>query len=511
MPETSHYYWTGFLTFCFIAIGIGYISYRRIPALAPDHHEFWTAGKKISGWSAGLSISASMMSISWSCVYGVQLLYWYGVGGLWLLAIPWLLAMAGFFAVAPRLHRMTSFSQPEMVGARFGLRARQLLALPLAFVYLVWCGAEIYAAAHVLAPLLDTSRALMLVLIAGTVATYSYLGGLTAVVATDRFQYFLAAFFIATIAGFGMNAVLQRADFFDFLSSLPTPPKAQAPATSLRSTGLALMVMTFIAYLPGWSVTTDVWIKMQATRNSAEARKGVAIAAFNSLVFIAVLPLCIGLSALYLYPPQNGVIPERLQDGARIFTAMMQDFSPLSLSVFLAVGLAAVAMSTIDTTGNVLALSLSYDLLEISNTRWLSPHLRTNLPRYITLLAIALALLYALFIESLWDIFYLSSGILTTTIFIPMVAVFIPSAKPRQVHAAILTGFVGTLSFYFLETRGYLAGLQPDWLAAKGLGYILWGFIAAVLAFIGFGRISSTNSRALRHEGAEVGKASPPK
>ncbi len=493
MTETSLYYWLGFLTFCCIAIAIGYFSYRRLPLLAPGQHEFWTAGKKISGWSAGLSISASMMSISWSCVYGVQLFYWYGVGGLWLLAIPWLLAMIGFFAVAPRLHRMTSFSQPEMVGARFGLRARRMLAIPLAFVYLVWCGAEIYAAAQVLAPLLDTSPLLMLVLIAGVVVTYSYLGGLSAVVATDRFQYFLAAFFIATIAVLGANAVLQRAGFSAFLAALPVPPKAQAPATSLRSTGLALLVMTFIAYLPGWLVTTDVWIKMQATRNSFEARKGVAIAALNSLVFITVLPLCIGLSALYLYPPQDGVIPERLQDGARIFTALMQDFSPLSLSVFLAVGLAAVAMSTIDTTGNVLALSLSYDLLEISNIRWFSARLRANLPRYITVLAIALALLYALLIESLWDIFYLSSGILTTTIFIPMVAIFLPSAKPRQVHAAIITGFISTLSFYFLETRGYLVSLLPDWLAATGLGYILWGFIVAVLAFIGFGWQSRVN------------------
>lgn len=486
MPETT-FYRLGFLTFCLVALGIGFVSYRRLAALAPGQHEFWTAGKKISGWSAGLSISASMMSISWSCVYGVQLLYWYGVGGLWLLAIPWLLAMAGFFLVAPRLHRMASFSQPEMVGARFGPRARQLLALPLAFVYLVWCGAEIYAAAHVLAPLLETPRLLLLAVIAATVATYSFLGGLAAVVATDRFQYFLAAFFITTIAAFGMHAVLQHADFITFLNTLPHPPKTQHSALSWRSTGLALAAMTFIAYLPGWLVTTDVWVKMQATRSSSEARKGVAIAACNSFIFIAVLPLCIALSALYLYPPHDGAIPERLQDGARIFTAMMQDFSPLGMSVFLAVGLAAVAMSTVDTTGNVLALSLSYDLLEGCKLRWLSSRLRPHLPRFLTLLALALAFVYATLIESLWDIFYLSSGILTTTIFIPMAAIFIPSAKPRQVHAAIITGFAGTLLFYFLEARGHLAALQPAWLAQTGLGYILLGFIAALLAFAVFG------------------------
>jgi len=33
---------------------------------------FWAAGKSLGPWATGLSISASFMSVSWSCVYAVQ-------------------------------------------------------------------------------------------------------------------------------------------------------------------------------------------------------------------------------------------------------------------------------------------------------------------------------------------------------------------------------------------------------------------------------------------------------
>ena len=483
-------YWLGFGTFCCIVIGIGLRIYLREARAGKQmsSNEFWDAKKSLSASSVGLSISASMMSISWSCVYGVQLFYWYGLGAAWLLAIPWLMAMAGFFLLAPRFRRLHAFSQPEMVGQRFGTRTRQLLAVPLAMVFLIWCGAEMYAAAIILAPLLGTTKYVMLGIIASVVATYSYLGGFAAVVSTDKFQYFLAAFFIATMAFFGGQAVLQQTTFANFLAGLPTPPKTTASAISFFAAGPALIIMTIVSYLPGWLVETDVWIRLQAARSNTKARQGVAIAATNSFIFVGALPMIIGFSALYLYPPVNGVIPAELKDGATIFVKIMQDYSPVWLNVFLGVGLAAVAMSTIDTCGNVAALSACYDIVTPVLREKSAPQL-LQLSRRMTVLALASAFFYSLFIESLWDIFYLSSGILTTTIFLPMIAIFLPNTKPQQVQAAIITGFIGTLLFYFLENRGYLKMIEPHWLAATGLGYILLGFLTSLLVFLIVGQL----------------------
>jgi Na+/proline symporter len=484
-------YWLGFIAYSVVVVGMGYYIYRRDlrRGRQADANEFWDAKKNLSASSVGLSISASMMSISWSCVYGVQLFYWYGLGAAWLLVIPWLMAMLGFFLLIPRFRNLAAFSQPEMVGQRFGQRARQMLAVPLAIVFIIWCGAEIYASAIILAPLLQTSKHVMLILMAFVVAAYSSLGGFEADVVTDKVQYLLVAFFITAMAYLGLHEILQREGVMAFLANVPAPPKTGVSALSFFAAGPALIILSHVSYLPGWLVETDVWIRLQAARSAAKARQAVGIAATNSLIFVGLLPMLIGLSALYLYPPVNGVIPPELKDGATIFAALMNDYAPVWLNVLLGVGLAAAAMSTIDTCGNVAALSICYDIV-VPALKNRSQAARLKLARVISVLAIVAAYIYSLFTESLWDIFYLSSGILTTTIFLPMLAIFLPNTKPQQVQAAIVAGFVGTLFFYFLESRGYLAAFEPSWLAATGLGYILWGFAASLLAFVIAGRFS---------------------
>ena len=476
-------YWAGFLLYSALVIYVGWRGYRRARHPADADVDFWAAGKSLGPWATGLSISASFMSISWSCVYAVQLVYWYGVGALWLLAIPWLVVMAGYYVLAPRFRRIPAFSQPEMLAQRFGPQVRAYLALPLAFVFTVWGGAEIFAAAQILSPILEAPFHVILALVALVVATYSYLGGFSAVVTTDKVQFALVAFFIVTISVVAGAAVSKQQPLVQALQHLPNAPKTGTSPWVWFAAGPALIGMTLVAYLPGWVVETDIWLRLQAARSTRAARQGVLVAGFNSLVFIALLPLVIGLAALFLYPPLNGQIPVELNDGAAIFALLLRDHTPALLSVLLVVGLAAASMSTIDTCSNVMALSLSYDLLE--------PHLvakkrNVNLRRVARAMsggAVLVAYAYALFTESLWDIFYLSSGILTTTLFMPMVALFRPHATARQVKAAATAGFVATVVFYFLEKYGLLASVQPEWLSQTGLGYIVWGLLSSGLGY----------------------------
>ncbi|RMH81973.1 MAG: sodium:solute symporter family protein, partial [Calditrichaeota bacterium] len=470
-------YWLAFLGYSGIVLGIGlWIYFRGSSARrGADTASFWSANKNLSGWSVGLSISASMMSISWSCVYGVQLFYWYGVGAIWLLIIPWLITMGGFFAFAPVFRRLQAFSQPELLEKRFGSRSRRLLAPALIFVFIVWGGAEIWAAGKNIAPFLGISEPMTLLLIAGVVALYSFTGGFEAVVSTDKLQFTLVALFITVMAALGVYGLGEQGQLSALDGATFLAPRAQPQAPYLFSPGMAVILLTFLAYLPGWLVETDVWIRLQAARSDGEARKGIAITALNSLIFVGMLPLFIGLSALALYPPVEGEIPARLQDGAVIFNVLIADFAPPWLNLLLGIGLVAAAMSTVDTCSNVVALSLSYDVLEPFLRR---RGYRLNLQlvaRWVSVGAVLLALVYALFTESLWDIFYLSSGILTTTVFLPVVAAFRPSTKAAQVNASVVLGFGGTILFYFLESRGYLAALEPSWLAETGLGYILLG------------------------------------
>ena len=495
MSQTT-LYWIAFIIYSITVVGIGYyIWWQKRGDETADPASFWSADKNLSGWSTGLSISASMMSISWSCVYGVQLFYWYGIGAAWLLILPWLITMGGFYWLAPMFRRLNAFSQPELLEKRFGQLSRQILAFPLIFVFIVWAGAEIYAAGITIAPFLQISVTKTLFLIAVVVALYSFTGGFEAVVSTDKIQFTLVAFFITTMAIIGLSALSEQQRLTDLFSATYSAPKANANAPWFLSPGFALISMTFLAYLPGWLVETDVWIRLQAARNNSEARKGILITGINSLVFVGIMPMLIGLAALLLYPPLGTEIPARLDDGNLIFTVLMQDHTPAWLSILLGIGLVAAAMSTVDTCSNVVALSTSYDLLEPLLKNRISARVFANLPRVISVAAVFMAFVYALFTDSLWDIFYLSSGVLTTTIFLPVIAVFGKRASAMSAILAAALGFFGTLIFYFLESRGFLAGIEPQWLADTQVGYILLGFLCSTVGFLAGHRIGTTADR----------------
>ncbi|MFQ5772068.1 MAG: sodium:solute symporter, partial [bacterium] len=321
-------YWTGFILYAISVIYVGWRGYRSNKQSRATNVDFWAAGKSLGPWATGLSISASFMSISWSCVYDVQLFYWYGISALWLLAIPWLTVMFFYFILTPHFRKIPAFSQPEMIAHRFGQRLRSYLAFPLAFVFLVWGGAEIYAAAQILSPILNVSFQIILAIITLIVALYSFLGGFAAVVTTDKLQFTLVAFFILAISWISVNAVLAQDSMMKVLQSIPTPPKSGSSAFAIFAAGPALIAMTLFAYLPGWIVETDIWLRLQASKTVKSARKGVVIAGINSLIFIAILPMLIGLAALYLYPPVGSEIPTELNDGAAIFAVLIRDHSP---------------------------------------------------------------------------------------------------------------------------------------------------------------------------------------
>ncbi len=478
------WYWTGFIVYSIVVIAIGFRVFFREKrsGLESDNSEFWTASRSLSGWAIGLSISASMMSISWSGMYGVQLFYWYGVGGMWLLIVPWLVNMALFYWLAPRFRQLNVFSQPELMHKRYGNSARLIIAATLLFVFIAWGGAEVYAAGQIIAPFLGITPQTTYLLIALVVAAYSYTGGFAAVVSTDKIQFALVAVFMTVIAGLAWGQTDWNMETLQSLS----PPKQEAGMWI--APGITLILLTAVAYLPGWLVETDLWIRLQSARSHAEARKGIVVASVNSLIFVGIAPAIIGLAALQLFPPVDGVIPAYLNDGALIFSEVLSRFAPAWLSLVLSIGLIAAAMSTIDTCSNIVALSLSRDIVEpVLMKRKPDAAVINRLARLSSVIAVFLSYLYALFTDNLWDIFYLSSGLLTTVVAIPVISTFFKKINSRQVLSAMSTGLISTFIFYFLEKFDLLQSIEPEAIADTGLGYILWAFFLSLLALFAAG------------------------
>lgn len=466
--------WIGFIVYICITLGLGWWSHGK----KDRGVEFWTAGRSLSGLSVGLSISAGFMSVSWSCVYAVQLFYWYGIGAVWLITIPWLIALTGIYFLSKRYHHLSAFSQPEMVASRFGKGSKRMIALALGFVFLVWGGAEIYVAGTLLSPALGISSQLVITIISLVVGIYATMGGFRAVVLTDKLQYTIVALYILAMAWLAAKGLSQvDMNLFD----LPvTGARSGIAWSGFWSPGLVLIGFTLVAYLPGWIFETDLWLRVQAAKDQRAARSGVLLAGINGFLFVGLLPMFIGAAALFIFPMTGNTFPEIIgHEGDAIFNALVSTYAPGWLAVLFSVGLVAAAMSTIDTCVNVMALSLGYDIAEIPKRpqaeKW---------SKLVTMASVFLAFLFALNTESLWDIFYLSSGILTTSVAFPVAAVFIKKVNSRGVLYSSLFGFVGTILFYFLEAKGLLIGVEPGWLQESGLGYILWGMLLAAAGYV---------------------------
>ncbi len=443
---TAGIYIVVFVAYIVLVLGFTFISKRL-----SDPDGFWTENRSVSGLRAGISLSATFMSISWSVVYGIEVFLQYGLGGFFVLSLPWIIVLGIFLWLAPRLRNIPVFSQPELISGKFGKKAGKLAAIPILLVFIIWAGAEMDVAASLLAGTMGMNQPLLLFIIAAVISIYMSFSGTNAVIVTDVIQYILVALFFVIIlqAGFSsrpMNPAVMKLDF-----------KRIQPL---------FIVLTFIAYLPGWLAETDIWIRLQITRNGKEARKAMGISLLNAILFVFIMPLLVA-----------AFLPAGMTSGTKGVAWLLARIHHPVFVALAAIGLIAASMSTIDTCVNVAAMTLSYDLTE-----------KRTLNRNIVAIWVTaiLAFIFGIYSNSLKDAFYLSSGILSTTLFLPVLACYLPVGKKTGVIAVLALAPILTIAFYALEKHGWFA--IPG---ANGISYILVSFCAALLLFFGGSVFSS--------------------
>ncbi len=436
-----------------IAVGVG--AWRAERRRGTDTEGFWTAHRSLAGWTLGLSISASMLSVSWSLVYGVELLYRWGPGGAWLLAIPWLVVLALFALLAPRLRRFRAFSQGELFDRLYGPGVRRLTVAVLSVVFLLWCGAEIAAAGELLAPLLALPATAIMTAIAVLVAAYTWTGGFRSVVLTDVVQFVLIAGFLSVVGG----------------RALPGARGVWGAWAAVAAPSAGVVLITLLAYVTGWLAEADIWLRLTAAPDDRQARVALLVTGAASVVFVVALPALLAARARALFPD-----PAVLR--GPVLSALLPALLPRSLEVLLLTGLAAVALSTVSTTANVVAVTLGRD----------GPFGRgadAGLAgaRRVSVLATLGGLAVALASRSLAELFYLSSGLLAAVLFWPTVGLLWDRTPVRAARAGAFTGLVAVVVSFLADRRGLLAPFTAPAVADMGIAYIVPGVLAGAVAF----------------------------
>src|SRR5438309_2828269 len=184
-------------------LGIGVLLRRSVRT----SEDFFLSGRSIPAWVTGLAfLSANLgaqevigMGAS-GAKYGIATSHFYWIG-----AIP-AMVFIGLFMM-PFYYGSRARSVPEYLKLRFDEKTRALNAVSFATMTVFSSGISLYAMGKLLHLLLGWSFDAMILVAAGVVLAYIFLGGLTSAIYNDVLQFFLIVFGFAPLVFLGLRAV----------------------------------------------------------------------------------------------------------------------------------------------------------------------------------------------------------------------------------------------------------------------------------------------------------------
>src|SRR5437762_9804317 len=188
--------------FAFV-LGVGFVLKRYMVTSS----DFFMSGRAIPAWVAGLAfLSANLgaqevigMAAS-GAKYGIMTSHLYWIG-----AIP-AMVFVGLFMM-PFYYGSRARSVPEYLKLRFDEKTRGLNAISFAVMTVFSSGISLYAMGKLLNLLLGWSFDVSILVAAGIVLAYIFLGGLTSAIYNEVLQFFLIVFGFAPLVFLGLRDV----------------------------------------------------------------------------------------------------------------------------------------------------------------------------------------------------------------------------------------------------------------------------------------------------------------
>src|SRR6184192_1758784 len=298
------------LYFVFV-LGIG-AALRRYVRTSED---FFLSGRSIPAWVTGLAfISANLgaqevigMGAS-GAKYGIATSHFYWVG-----AIP-AMVFVGLFMM-PFYYGSRARSVPEYLKLRFDEKTRALNAVSFAVMTVFSSGISLYAMGKLLHLLLGWSFDVSILIAAGVVLAYIFLGGLTSAIYNEVLQFFLIVLGFAPLVFLGLRAVggwsglvarlADHATAGGFAPGAYTHSWAFMGHASTNPVGVEwfglVMGLGFVLSFGYWCTDFLVVQRAMAANSMTAARRTPLIAAFPKMLFpfLVILP---GMLALVVSP-----------------------------------------------------------------------------------------------------------------------------------------------------------------------------------------------------------------
>ncbi len=359
-------------------LGIGWFLRKHMK----NANAFLEAGRSIPAWVAGLAFISTnlgaleVMGMTGSGMkYGMLTTHFYWIG-----AIPAMIFLALF--MMPFYYGSKARSVPEFLKLRYDEKTRALNAILFALMTILASGISMYALAILMEKVLGWNFNVSLLISAGIVLAYTYLGGLSSAIYNEVLQFFIIVIGLLPLVFLSLRDVGGWSGLKDHLAPVSTGMgyAPDALTTTWKYSGHAasnpmgvewfgiLFGLGFVLSFGYWCTNFLIVQRAFAAESVAAARKVPLIGALPKM-FIPFLIIVPGIIALALWkdPSKNFVLPLDAQ-GKPIYDytiiMLLKQYLPAGV---LGLGITALVASFMSgMAGNVSAFNTvwTYDIYQ---------------------------------------------------------------------------------------------------------------------------------------------------
>lgn len=457
-PDMKSEFLLVLLVYFILLLAVGLLFRRKMKNL----EDFFLASRNLPASLVYLSLAASWVGAS-SLLVSIDEAYSRGISSIWIMGVPAFLTVLvfTFFLVGP-IRRQRSTTLPEMLEKRYGTLVRHLTAGLIVWYLILLTASQMVALGKFLGAFLGISYLTGLLLGTIVVMLYSTWGGFMSVVLTDGLQFLLL--------------ILGLSGLFFFLSDQTSLVSLASRAAELGRDGyfniftdINKNLLIVLSFFCAWIISPIAWQRIQSARSGKKARQGLLAAAATFLIIYIVIVL-IGIFMLAQFPSGN-------QEGP-LLSSVISTKTGFFLSALIFVAVTAAIMSTMDTSINTGALSLTRDIYQQVFFRKKQVNI-VRVSRAATIAVTVLSFLIATRLQSILKTLGLASEILAEGLLIPGVAMLILRQKmPTAGLLSLLCGS-GYAVAGFLSSIGFFPITWPEWPFSVpwGLGISGGGFL----------------------------------
>ncbi len=453
-----------------------------------DQEDYYVGGRNVGPWPIGLSVVATDVGGGFSIGLG-GLGFTMGLSGSWMLFTGLIGAWLAAVFLIPKVYelgrRVNLFTFPQVFGEIYGSRVALIAALISAIGYLGFTSSQFLAGAKLASTAFPISLNQSLIVMGIIAVGYTVMGGIKAVIYTDAVQWIIlltGLIFIGIPLGYiaiggyaGLEAETDRA------------------LLSFNNLSWQTMLNWSITIIPIWFIGMTLYQRIYASKSVKYAKKAWYIAGVFEWPIMAFMGVLLGLFARVA--ADQGMFADL---GFQSAAGMDPELGlPTLLRTILPVGLLGLMMSAyfsaILSTADSCIMACSGNIVSdiLQRYGFLKGKDELRFSQLATLLIGVIAILIALYMESVLELMLHSYAFMVSGLFIPVLfGLYTRNPSSRGALVSMIAGGGLTLGLTFVPAT-LPFGLDP---IAYGLLVGLASYLLIFKYFPGDNKVRVTHT-----------------